>query len=210
LNVYVDANFVLEMVLHQEQFHPAQQIQFLAETGRIALVGPLLSLAEPFSNIGYRRVERARLRDEVRKHSEQLARSAEHFQAVEKMSDLLKYFESLDEAETVALERIATKVLRHTRQLGFDEETLALAMDFRRDYDLRLQDASVVSSIYLDLRAAEKSGTLEESIFVSRDAKAFNNVKPELSRLQCSYIASFEDGLKRIEAFLRRVSQSGE
>jgi hypothetical protein len=48
LNVYVETNFVLELVLAQEQQASCEEILALSEEGSLRLVIPSYSLVEPY------------------------------------------------------------------------------------------------------------------------------------------------------------------
>jgi hypothetical protein len=51
VNVYVETNFVLELVFQQEQFVSCEQILQLSEAGRIKLTIPAYCLAEPHEKL---------------------------------------------------------------------------------------------------------------------------------------------------------------
>ncbi len=51
MNVYVETNFVLELVFQQEQLVSCEQILQLSEAERIKLTIPAYSLAEPHEKL---------------------------------------------------------------------------------------------------------------------------------------------------------------
>ena len=51
MNVYVESNFVLELALLQEQSASCEEILGLCEAGRVQLVVPAYSLAEPYETL---------------------------------------------------------------------------------------------------------------------------------------------------------------
>lgn len=61
--VYVESNFVLEIALEQREASSAEAILGLAENGEIELAIPAVALAEPFSKLGYRNVDRKTVAD---------------------------------------------------------------------------------------------------------------------------------------------------
>ena len=64
MNVYVESNFVLELALAQEQFESCEKILSLCEAGRIRLVVPAFSLAEPNETLARRKKQRKRMKEE--------------------------------------------------------------------------------------------------------------------------------------------------
>ena len=61
MRVYVETNFVLELVLGQEQAQACHEILALAESGLIDLVVPAFSILEPYQRL----MRRKRDRDEL-------------------------------------------------------------------------------------------------------------------------------------------------
>ncbi|MGA9382849.1 MAG: hypothetical protein WBV73_29160 [Phormidium sp.] len=55
MNIYVETNFVLELVFQQEQWQSCEQILQLCEAGSAKLVIPAYSLAEPDDKLSRRR-----------------------------------------------------------------------------------------------------------------------------------------------------------
>ena len=51
MNIYVETNFVLELVFEQEQHTSCEQILALCESGRSRLIIPAYCLAEPHEKL---------------------------------------------------------------------------------------------------------------------------------------------------------------
>ena len=62
MNVYVESNFVLELALLQEQHASCEDILRLCEAGRMQLVIPAYSLAEPYETLVRRHKQRQRIK----------------------------------------------------------------------------------------------------------------------------------------------------
>ena len=58
--VYIESNFILEIVLQQKEALAAEDILKLAESNKIELVFPSFALSEPFSTIMHIQSERRR------------------------------------------------------------------------------------------------------------------------------------------------------
>jgi hypothetical protein len=65
VNVYVESNFVLELALLQEQQASCTEILRLSETGKVRLVIPAYSLAEPYETLVRRHKQRKRMKAEL-------------------------------------------------------------------------------------------------------------------------------------------------
>src|SRR5438552_5965832 len=78
MNVYVESNFVLEHALEQEECDSCAAIIQLAFDGRLRLVIPAFSLAEPHQAISGKAKARSRLGDDLRRHLGELGRSRPH------------------------------------------------------------------------------------------------------------------------------------
>jgi hypothetical protein len=75
MTVYVESNFVLEQALQQEQCDACNGIVDLAASGRISLVVPAFSLAEPHQALALKEKARSRLSNELQTHLSELGRT---------------------------------------------------------------------------------------------------------------------------------------
>jgi hypothetical protein len=75
MNVYVESNFVLEHALEQEDCDSCAEIVRLAADGRLNLLIPAFSLAEPHHAIFSKAKARSRLGEDLRAQLGELGRS---------------------------------------------------------------------------------------------------------------------------------------
>jgi hypothetical protein len=80
VNVYVESNFVLELVFVQKQEASCEEIVRLSESGSVTLVIPAYSLVEPFETLGRRHQARNALRRELDRELGHLKRTAYYTQ----------------------------------------------------------------------------------------------------------------------------------
>ncbi len=78
MNVYVESNFVIEYALEQDEFDTCVEIVRLAAQGKLRLLVPAFSLAEPHQAISNKAKARARLAEDLRRHLGELGRSKPH------------------------------------------------------------------------------------------------------------------------------------
>ena len=77
--VYVETNFILEMVFVQEQSQQAEEILKLGEAGEIEIRFPLFGLIEPFWTIEHRRSDRKKVYENLENEFKQLERSKNYY-----------------------------------------------------------------------------------------------------------------------------------
>jgi hypothetical protein len=75
VRVYAESNFVLEIVLAQEQHAACKDLVSLAERHEVELVLPAFSIFEPYTTIERRKQERHSLRQELERELMQLRRT---------------------------------------------------------------------------------------------------------------------------------------
>ena len=82
MNIYVETNFILELVFEQEQSSSCEQILAFCEEGRDRLVVPAYSLVEPFEKLVRQEAQRRGLASQINWELNQLARSRVYLQDV--------------------------------------------------------------------------------------------------------------------------------
>jgi predicted nucleic acid-binding protein len=88
LNIYVETNFVLELVFEQEQSESCEKILQLAEANRVKLTLPAYSLAEPHEKLNRQATARKKLQDSLNIELRQLSRSKNYTSRIESIRDL--------------------------------------------------------------------------------------------------------------------------
>ena len=192
MNVYVETNFVLELALLQEQHASCTEIIRLAAEGRIHLVIPAYSLAEPYETLTRRHRQRRRMQAELDAELRQLARTMTYVQRLSGFRQLTTLLmESADE-ETARLERVCTQLLQVAETLSLTASLLAAAMRHQRTSGLSPQDALVYAAILDHLQHAPTT----PSCFLNRNFKDFDDpdLVAELQRYNCKLLPHFDAG----------------
>jgi len=78
VNIYIETNFVLELVFEQEQHTSCEQILALGESGRLRLIIPAYCLAEPHEKLTRQAGSRRELQRSLETELRQLARTASY------------------------------------------------------------------------------------------------------------------------------------
>lgn len=76
--LYIQSNFVLELVLAQEQSEDCERLLVAAEAGGLDMALPALCLAEPLGTLGRRHKDRSQLQQGLQKELQQLRRTARY------------------------------------------------------------------------------------------------------------------------------------
>lgn len=99
MNVYVETNFVFELVFQQEQGNSCEQIPDLCEAGSARLIIPAYCLTEPYEKL----IRQARSRRELQQNLEaelrQLARSSSYRTRVTSIQDIASLLIQSNEKE---------------------------------------------------------------------------------------------------------------
>jgi len=65
VNIYVESNFVLELVLLQEQYASCEDVLRLCEAGKEQLIIPAYSLVEPYETLIRRHRQRKQMKADL-------------------------------------------------------------------------------------------------------------------------------------------------
>lgn len=197
---YVESNFVLELALRQEEYEACQQILRSAKTGRLQLVVPAFSLAEPYETWHRRAREREDLRDRLESELRQLSRSEHYVQVLEgstRITGLLT--RSLDE-DKQRVDEVCRRLTSVATVVSLDDQAVGRSLDVQETLDLSPQDAFVYSSVVAHLPIPPE----EPKIFVTRDPDDFATpeIEDDLEGFGASLVPSFSDAARYLEARL--------
>ena len=194
--VYVESNFVLELVLSQEQSLACEALVALADEGAIELAIPSYAFLEPEEKLVRRGRERKRLSDSLANELNQLTRSSHLSGVVTGLNDVpdVLLFASHEEQRRADEERL--RLLGASTVLSVDGFVVREAFELSQRLRLSLPDATMLASVLADLR--RHPGTA--ACFLNRNAKDFSDpdIVSMLADLGCSAIFSFVDGLNYV------------
>ena len=88
MNIYVETNFVLELVFEQEQCVSCEQILQSCEIGRGKLIIPAYSLAEPHEKLSRQAKSRRDLQQLLDAELRQLSRTASYVSRIKSIQDI--------------------------------------------------------------------------------------------------------------------------
>jgi len=166
VNVYVESNFILELVLEQEECLACEEILALAEAEAISLRVPAYALLEPWETITRRKVRWAELGQSIYRDVQQVVRTASLAGEANALRDLML---KASEYAAARLDAFRARTLAASIVIGIDGATLASADDLRRRFGaLKLPDAVMLAAVLGDLDGSD-------ALFVNRNRKDFND-----------------------------------
>lgn len=199
--LYVESNFPLELARLQEESQAVEEMLQLAETGRINLVFPAISLTEPFSTLDRYGNDRARFLQVLNAQLSDLARSQPHQPLVTNLNPLVAALTSMRKDETDRLESAVERMLNCGTPVHISATIFAAARRAELDFDMSPQDALVFASVIHHLDAVRvRTGEAPSDCFVSRNSKDFSIAKGEFTTRGCEYKPTFSAALGYVKA----------
>lgn len=192
--VYVESNFVLEIVLGQEQAASAEALLALAESGAITLVLPSFALAEPFATITQRERARRRLVNDISATLKDLERSILYQSEATLVANAVAGLASIAGREYARLHSLTQRVLAVARRSELDGTRFSLALAYQSRYGLTPQDSIIYALVASDLQSVPPT---ETKCFITRNSRDFDDpdIVSELSGFNCRLFFDFDVGL---------------
>ncbi|WP_425517449.1 PIN domain-containing protein [Paenibacillus agaridevorans] len=199
--VYVESNFILELVLAQEESNSADQILCLAEQNRINLVFPSFSIMEPFWTIQGRGKQRKSIQQSLNRELEQLQRSVYNQEFVSVFQPLTKTIIDVEVKEMDMLEKTLSRLLKVGVTIDITSAIFDDSIHYQEELGLSPQDAIIYASIIADINR-QSYGI--EKVFVSRNWKDFDQeeIVEKLQSNQCKYLPNFRNAIDYIQSRL--------
>lgn len=198
--VYVETNFILEIVFEQEQVAAAEELLSLAEQGIIEIHFPAFSLIEPYWTIIHRGKDRKSLCSALSQHRQQLQRSSRHQEIARSLEPVTISMLNIEKLEREVLETTAIRLNDVGVSIEMDGDTFIHSLEYQVKYGLEPHDALIYASLIADLR--QRSYDIKKC-FLSKNSKDFfdQDIETELTSYNCTYIASFEQCLQFVKRF---------
>ncbi len=198
MNVYAETNFVLELILEQEQHESCEQVMQVCNTNEASLFIPAYSLAEPHETLTRLEKNREELYRKLKQELNQLFRTSSYKNRVLTFSDAYGFLMESIKEDMMRFAIIRDNLLNTSNIIPLTETILRESSHFESLYNLSPQDAFVYSSVIDHL----KQNQPRISCFLNRNSKDFNNpaITEELKQYNCTMIPQFDDGLKFIQS----------
>lgn len=199
MKIYVEANFVLELALAQEQHASCEDILHVCESTDAELAIPAYSLVEPYETLVRHHQQRKRIKTDLDNEIRQIARTTDYTQRLGGFQDLTTLLIDSAEEELKRLELTRTRLLKVAHIIPLETDILAMAAHYQRKHALSPQDAVVYASVLSDLDRF----TPDQSCFLNRNSKDFDepDIVEELRTKKCKLLPRFDSGYDYVRRF---------
>ncbi|MBE9145227.1 PIN domain-containing protein [Planktothrix mougeotii] len=201
MNIYVETNFVLELVFEQEQFKSCEEILLLSEQKPATLIIPAYSLAEPHEKLIRQARNRKALQQSLDREFKQLERTVSYKNRIQNnIREFFSLLVEIDVQETKRFAKYRNRLLNHADIIPLNRNILSEAATYENRYALMPQDALVYASILFHLQ--QNQPTI--ACFLNRNSRDFDTpeIKAELNSFNCRMISQFDQGLSFIQSQL--------
>ena len=201
MNIYVETNFVLELVFEQEQFKSCEEILLLSEQKLATLIIPAYSLAEPHEKLIRQARNRKALQQSLDREFKQLERTVSYKNRIQNnIREFFNLLVEIDVEETKRFAKYRNRLLSHADIIPLNGNILSEAATYENRYALMPQDALVYASILFHLQ--QNQPTI--ACFLNRNSRDFDTpeIKAELNSFNCRMISQFDQGLSFIQSQL--------
>lgn len=199
MRVYVETNFILELVLVQEESAACEALLSLAEAQQILLAVPSFCFVEPYTTLRGRAAAREHLGNQLRRELREIARTSRHADVIR--SELPTVLVKSAEEAQQRLYEVTKRLVGLVAVLPLEAPTLQEADRLRQECGLAYPDAIVLACVRLDPRLGDG-----ETCFLNRNTKDFDdpNIVADLGRQRCKVLPGFTRGLAYIRHHLGR------
>jgi len=203
--VFVESNFILELVYRQEQSGSAAQILGFAKDRKIKLVLPSFSLVESLETIRRRTLETEKTLAELEKFRQRSGRTKERRRLAGLIGTVTGSVRTVDQAANRNYPVVLRKLVKYATRIELSEQIIMNSFKLEADARLKRPDAIILASIIADLT---KRRGHELKLFVSRDNKDFGRpeVGKELKQSNCLFLSDFRDAVRRIRSESKKSS----
>jgi predicted nucleic acid-binding protein len=200
VNIYVETNFVLEITFEQEQCSSCEQILQLCEAGKVKLIIPAYSLAEPHEKLSRQARSRRELQQSLDAELRQLLRTTSYASRIKSIQGIASLMIQSNEEERYRFIQCRDRLLKVGEIVALNADILSEAASCETTYDLIPQDALVYASVITHLH----QDLPEQSCFLNRNSKDFDSpdIVNELRQLNCRMIPRFDHGYSFIQSQL--------
>jgi len=207
VNIYVETNFILELVFEQDQYASCEKILELCEAQKAKLIIPAYSLAEPHEKLIRQKKERQRLQESLDKELRELSRTKSYKNRLDSIKDIKSLIVQSSQEIGENFAKYREYLLKIAEIIPLNADILLNAASAEDNYGLRPQDALVYVSVIQHLQENKP----QQACFLNRNSQDFNDpdMVDELKSLNCRLITQFDAGYKFLDAMTKRTFEKG-
>jgi predicted nucleic acid-binding protein len=192
MNIYVETNFILELVFEQEQCAICEKILGFCEAQKANLIIPTYSLAEPHKKLIRQAKERRKLQQSLDQELRELSRTKSYKNRLYSIENIKSLIVQGSQDASEKFVKYREYILKIAEIIPLNANILLKAVSAEENYDLSPQDALVYVSVLKHLQ----NNKPDQACFLNRNSKDFKtpDIIDELKSLNCRLITQFNDG----------------
>jgi predicted nucleic acid-binding protein len=192
MNIYVETNFILELVFEQEQCAICEKILGFFEAQKANLIIPTYSLAEPHKKLIRQAKERRKLQQSLDQELRELSRTKSYKNRLYSIENIKSLIVQSSQDASERFVKYREYILKIAEIIPLNANILLKAVSAEENYDLSPQDALVYVSVLKHLQ----NNKPDQACFLNRNSKDFKtpDIIDELKSLNCRLITQFNDG----------------
>jgi predicted nucleic acid-binding protein len=200
VNIYVETNFILELVFEQEQCASCEKILELCEAKKANLIIPAYSLAEPHEKLIRQANDRRKLQKSLDGELQQLSRTKSYKNRLDSIEDIRSLIVQSSQEIGENFAKYREYLVKIAEIIPLNADILLNAASAEKKHKMRPQDALVYVSILKHLQQNKP----QQACFLNRNSKDFNDpdIVDELKSLNCRLITQFDGGYKFLQSKL--------
>ncbi len=200
MNIYVETNFVLELVFEQEQCASCERILELCEENKANLIIPAYSLAEPHEKLIRQANDRRGLQESLDKELRELSRTKSYKNRLDSIEDIKSLIVQSSKEIGENFAKYRESLLKIAEIIPLNADILFESASAEENYNLSPQDALVYVSVLKHLQENKP----QEACFLNRNWKDFKtpDIVDELQSLNCKMFDKFDGGYKFLQSKL--------
>jgi len=192
MNIYVETNFILELIFEQEQCAICEKILRFCEAQKANLIIPTYSLAEPHKKLIRQAKERRKLQQSLDQELRELSRTKSYKNRLYSIENIKSLIVQSSQDASEKFVKYREYILKIAEIIPLNANILLKAVSAEENYDLSPQDALVYVSVLKHLQ----NNKPDQACFLNRNSKDFKtpDIIDELKSLNCRLITQFNDG----------------
>lgn len=196
MNVFVETNFVLELIFQRDHHAICEQLIEIAERKSITLFLPAYSVIEPHESIIRRRKSRRQIHESLRRELADITRSVPFEEKANELAQLTGLLIQVGEVEQNEARKVISRLLKVAVVIDLDAAILEHALSAQESISIGPQDSVVFASIMSMIDANSTP-----SCFITKNSKDFSDpvIVDQLEQCSCKLFFDFERGVNYIE-----------
>ena len=201
MNIYVETNFVLELVYEQKQCASCEKILEICESKKANLIIPAYSLLEPHEKLIRQANEHLKLQELFNTELRELSLTKSYQNRLNSREDMRSLIVQSSQEIGENFAKYREYLLKIAEIIPLNTDILLNAASAEENYKLKdPQDAFVYVSVLKHLQENKP----QQACFLNRNSKDFNDpaIVDELESLNCRLISQFDAGYNFLQSKL--------